>query len=64
MLLTSLPVTNCHTFSDPLPSSVTFFVDAPNRQYMYFRILCGFDIAWSLLTKSLIIQPSTPSCLT
>src|SRR6218665_2312397 len=23
------PVTNCHTFSDPCPSSVTFFMDGP-----------------------------------
>jgi|SRR6218665_3354948 len=32
MCLTCLPpVTNCHTFSDPLdPSSVTYFMDGPN----------------------------------
>src|SRR6218665_3847993 len=30
MLLTPIPpVTNCHTFSDPLPSSVTYFMDGP-----------------------------------
>ena len=30
MLLTPPPVTNCHTFSDPLlPSSVTYFMDGP-----------------------------------
>ena len=23
------PVTNCHTFSDPLPSSATYFMDGP-----------------------------------
>src|SRR6218665_3994459 len=23
------PVTNCHTFSDPFPSSVTYFMDGP-----------------------------------
>jgi len=23
------PVTNCHTFSDPLPSSMTYFMDGP-----------------------------------
>jgi len=28
MLLTP-PVTNCHTLSDPLPSSVTYFMDGP-----------------------------------
>src|SRR6218665_2427137 len=25
----SSPVTNCHTFSDPSPSSVTYFMDGP-----------------------------------
>ena len=29
MLLTLPPVTNCHTFSDPSPSSVTYFMDGP-----------------------------------
>ena len=30
MLLNPLPpVTNCHTFSDPVPSSVTYFMDGP-----------------------------------
>jgi len=30
MLLIPLPtVTNCHTFSDPLPSSMTYFMDGP-----------------------------------
>ena len=29
MLLTPSPVTNCHTFSDPFPSSVTYFMDGP-----------------------------------
>jgi len=24
------PVTNCHTYSDPLPSSVTYFMDGPS----------------------------------
>src|SRR6218665_658972 len=32
----SLPsVTNCHTFSDPSPSSVTYLIDGP-----YLRMLC------------------------
>src|SRR6218665_293874 len=26
------PVTNCHTFSDPSPSSVTYFMDGPMSQ--------------------------------
>ena len=29
MLLTPSPVINCHTFSDPSPSSVTYFMDGP-----------------------------------
>ena len=28
-LSTPPPVTNCHTFSDPSPSSVTYFMDGP-----------------------------------
>src|SRR6218665_1107958 len=27
------PVTNCHTFSDPLPSSVTHFMDGPRGAF-------------------------------
>ena len=31
MLLTPFPsVTNCHTFSDPSPSSVTYIMDGPH----------------------------------
>src|SRR6218665_626505 len=29
LLYPSPSVTNCHTFSDPLPSSVTYFMDGP-----------------------------------
>jgi len=29
MLLTPPPVTNCHAFSGPFPSSVTYFMDGP-----------------------------------
>src|SRR6218665_1762466 len=28
------PVTNCHTFSDPLPLSVTYFMDGPLREHL------------------------------
>src|SRR6218665_3832121 len=31
MLLTPSPVTNCHAFSDPSPSSVTYFMNDPLR---------------------------------
>ena len=31
-MLFAPPVTNCHTFSDPLlPSSVTYFMDGPTE---------------------------------
>jgi len=32
------PVTNCHTFSDPLPSSVTYFMDGPINIYIQHNI--------------------------
>src|SRR6218665_1122694 len=36
MVLIPSPVTNCHTYSDPLtPSSVTYFMDGPSRLKRY-----------------------------
>ena len=33
------PVTNCHTFSDPLPpSSVTYFMDGPEAGIRYMQL--------------------------
>src|SRR6218665_34082 len=34
-------VTNCHTFSDPLPSSVTYFMDGPcHEKITIIKIVC------------------------
>ena len=42
MLLTPSPVTNCHTFSDPLPpSSVTYFMDGPLDNETYSDVCRG-----------------------
>ena len=39
MLLTPIPpVTNCHTFSDPLPSSVTYFMDGPSSDQVFVSL--------------------------
>ena len=40
MLFTPLlpPVTNCHTFSDPFPSNVTYFMDGPLCVFLVPRL--------------------------
>ena len=36
---TPSPVTNCHTFSDPLPpSSVTYFMDGPQIDFFVVKL--------------------------
>ena len=35
------PVTNCHTYSDPLPSSVTYLWTVPHAQGMHEGLLCS-----------------------
>ena len=35
MLLDPSPVTNCYTFSDTLPSCVTYFMDDPLNDYYF-----------------------------
>ena len=32
------PVTNCHTFSDPSPSSVTYFLDGPFNAFQNLKL--------------------------
>ena len=52
MLLTpSLPVANCHTFSDPLLSSVTYFMDGPLFHLLIPSATGALD-AWNSLTSA------------
>ena len=39
MIFTPPPVTNCRTFSDPSPCSVTYFMDGPLVTFEAFRVL-------------------------
>src|SRR6218665_808145 len=41
MLFDPPPVTNCHTFSDPSPSSVTYFMDGPLPCYSTHTLLAS-----------------------
>jgi len=57
MLFSPLPsVTNCHTFSDPSPSSVTYFMDGPLSNvyhclYIYVESETKTEIKTKIISK-------------
>src|SRR6218665_2049663 len=49
------PVTNCHTFSDPSPSSVTYFMDGPYAAHLF---IIAHDWSLNKLLSKLASQKS------